>query len=633
MIDVKGRRCVVLNCTKIAGYGMEGHPPSACLMHREPGMLDMKQHRQRLGAGKNGSINVKLGGAGAIDGSSSSFASKWGKRNRKGALGISSGAIGNGGVDGTAPAPAAVLDSHLDLVRPARRSTSSSFQHWYSDPGYATSMSNQSGGPAMRSWVMGASQPMGGSVGAGVPTVGMWAFNSQTSGPVSPRGSLSSVGESGSGHHQAPPHWAAAQENNAGTDTGNGASHYPGPHESGVLPALAARNCSSLPTLSGAGISGGRFVGGSNYGGDGGAHIGGGGGGGSASADGWRSSVSGPHVFGDAFQQQQQQQQQFSGVSSGSMNQHGYGLLSSSLGVGGGGGSNSGGGVDGGPSVKTEHAPPAEITMPDVESEDIWVRDLMQGAIARENGSQHASGGGSGGPGLDMAHTSSGSVGGMGSGGLQRSMASHSAHPGGAQQYPRHLVLAPPEEHAPVRSGTPSSMQGEDRRSVHQGQHRPKQHHQRQPSAGGGGGTNPQLSRLLPTPQSDCSSLVMGSSRSKGVSGPMGRSPSTASSGASPPHDSGDNSTDAMPRRPSGKHDGVGGGASSSAGGGGGNPGVGSDGGIARAGRGGAPALNHLFMNLSAAAGYDGGGHGMGLNPEMPFLPASRVASPTWGGV
>ncbi|CAM9885578.1 unnamed protein product, partial [Laminaria digitata] len=39
MIDVKGRRCEVVHCTKIAGYGVQGRQPSACLLHRESGMV------------------------------------------------------------------------------------------------------------------------------------------------------------------------------------------------------------------------------------------------------------------------------------------------------------------------------------------------------------------------------------------------------------------------------------------------------------------------------------------------------------------------------------------------------------------------------------------------------------------
>ena len=654
MIDVKGRRCEVVHCTKIAGYGVQGRQPSACLLHRESGMVDMKQHRPRLGSGKPGSINVNLGSGGAAaaaaESSASSFA-KWGRRSRKNLYGVPGGSNGviltPSSQSAAAVAAAGGMDSAsgLDLMRLARHANNpSGSQQWHSDAGYSSGVSSQSGGQALRSWVMGGNpQPFGGGGGSGpgVPTVGMWAFNHPSSGTApSSRGAQNSAGEGSGGGMQHPSsHWAPSQEN-VGSQ-GNEGSHYPGPHESGASNGTVGRGSSSLSAETG----GGRFSGGGgSYGNDGG------GGGGSGERDGggaWRSGAPGASGFNEGFHQQ------FSGSGQG-VDQNGYAIVPSLSGGRSAGGGGGGDAVSGGPSSsKSEHGPNSEVGIVDVETEDIWLRDLMQGTMTRE--SQQNGGGGA----ADMPHSSVAA-------GFQRSAASHTAS--GSQHYPRHLgpgSSAGTGDHAPSsRSGTPSSSStaaaaalAEDRRFYQgqQQQHRQQQHsQQRQQSShsgsgsGGGSGSSDQVSRpaqhydavrdpvLSVTSGGRFKEAMNANARAKGlpVNMTMGRSPSTASNGASPPHDSG-SPTDAMPPRHVGgsKHDGVGGGASVAAGGGGGNPGVGSNGFMSRSSARGAGPPNHLFTSLSAMAGHDGGGYGMGLNSDMQLMAASRVTSPSWGGV
>lgn len=655
MIDVKGRRCEVVHCTKIAGYGVQGRQPSACLLHRESGMVDMKQHRPRLGSGKPGSINVNLGSGGAAaaaaESSASSFA-KWGRRSRKNLYGVPGG--GSNGVliapsSQSAVATAGGIDSasSLDLMRFTRHANNpSGSQQWYSDAGYSSGVSSQSGGQALRSWVMGGTpQPLGGggSSGPGVPTVGMWAFNQPSPGTASSsRGAQTSAGEGGGGGMQHPSsHWTPSQE--TGGSQSNDGSHYPSPHESGTSNGMVGRASSSLGSAE---AGGGRFSGGgSSYGNDGG--------GGGSERDGggaWRSGAPGASGFNEGFHQQ------FSGSGQG-VDQNGYAIVPSLSGGRGGSGGGGGGGADainGGPSsAKADHGPNSEVGIVDVETEDIWLRDLMQGTMTRD--SQQNGGGGA----ADMPHSSSAAT-----AGFQRSTASHTAS--GSQHYPRHLGPASSAgtgDHAPSsRSGTPSSSStsaaaalAEDRRFYQVQQHRQQQHsQQRQQSShsgsggGGGSGSGDQASRpaqhydpvrdpVLAVPSGGRFKEAMNANaRAKGmpVHMTMGRSPSTASNGASPPHDSG-SPTDAMPPRHVGgsKHDGVGGGASVAAGGGGGNPGMGSNGFMSRSSARGAGPPNHLFTSLSAMAGHDGGGYGMGLNSDMQLMSASRVNSPSWGGV
>eukprot|EP00904_Undaria_pinnatifida_P012232 jgi/Undpi1/8139/HiC_scaffold_24.g10610.m1 len=650
MIDVKGRRCEVVHCTKIAGYGVQGRQPSACLLHRESGMVDMKQHRPRLGSGKAGSINVNLGsgGAAAAESSASSFA-KWGRRSRKNIYGVP-GAGANGIIIGpssqsAAAAVAGGMDStsSLELMRLARHANGggnnpSASQQWYSDPGYSSGMSSQSGGQALRSWVMGGTPPQlaggggagGGVTGPGVPTVGMWAFNN-------PSGSVSSRGDGGVPHPSA--HWTPSQD--GGNGQGNDGSHYA--HESGSTTGLAGRGGAS--TLSSGEAPGGRFAVGGGYGNDGGGDR-----------DGWRTGAPGAPGFSESSYQQ------FSGSAQG-VDQNGYPVVSGGgRGGGGGGGSGGHGGGGGGgeaatggsSSVKAEHGPNSEVGIVDVETEDIWLRDLMQGTMTRESHQNSGSGGGGGGA-TDVSHSSSAQSGGMPSAGSQRSAASHTVS--GSQYSHRHLSApssAGAGDHAPpsARSGTPFSSNPvlvDDRRSFHQGQnHRQQQRPQSNHSSGSGGGNSPQDSRPSSHGYDPVLSVSSGgrykeamnaNARAKGmaVHMTMGRSPSTASNGASPPHDSGNSSTDAMPQRHAGggsKHDGVGGGASAAvSGGGGGNPGINSSGFLSRSSARGAGPPNHLFTNLSGMAGHDGGGYGVGLNPDMQLMSASRVPAPSWGGV
>lgn len=646
MIDVKGRRCEFPTCPKIAGYGTEGQQPSACLTHRTPDMLDMKQNRQhRLNPSKRGDISVKIrgngNGANAIEGST--YASDWGQRNRKGVFTVLPGSIGggsSGAMDGgSSSGSTSGLAPSLDLLRMSRRNGAPSHQ-WYADSVYPPSISRNPG--ATRSWGIGGTgtQQPNGSSGPGSAATG-WTINPQ---PVSAHGAPNFSMEPLESQHRSSPHWTQAQENSsAGPDAAEGAAHYPGPHESTVLPSMANRSCVSLPTLNGAGLSGGRFApNGGSYGSDGSGHVGGSGG--RTSTEYWRSPAPAPHLFSDGGFPPH-----LSGVPL-LVEQRGCSIMPALPGVGGSGGNH------GVPAIKSEHGVVTSemATMPEVESDDVWLRDLMQGAIGRENGPQQ--GGGGSGSSLEMPHTAQ--VPGMGPGMLRASPPSNS---GGPQAYPRHLAVGPPpaEHGGPLsRSGTPSSMPGgddRDRRYLHQ--HR----HQRQTSGGdgngSGGGRSPQVSRILPAPQPDSfSGLSMGGSvgyvrdqhsggganynaRGKGwqvnLPVPMGRSPSTSSTGASPPRESWE-TTDAMPSRRSSdrSESGGAGGVSMSSGGGGGNPGVGGSGGMSSAGtRGAAPSLNHVFAGFPAAQVYDGG-HGAGFNSNLQFIPpASRDASPSWSGV
>lgn len=679
------------------------------------------------GAKRNGNVN----GHDHVEGVSS-FAIKWGKRSRKnqdnagegGAGSPAAGVHGTGGegertavgVSGANFTPG-VAGSHADLLRP-RRASSPPFVNqggvWYPGSGFSPGIGVQANSAApMRPWSLGRAQQLGGSMGSGVPSVGMWALtgnqiaaaasaasttatatggtaqwmpNSQDNAAAVSSGGgggdASVNGNSNSTALQSPSaHWAAGEHDNNLVSTlvdDTSATYYTGPYESsmGALP-LVARSCSSLPAhaLGGSGVSSGRYfmgggyIGGSSGGsngsmqtdgsgreGSGGVEIGAGTGGGAT--DNWRSSTPGPTMFSEPFQHS-------AGMLSG-IDAHAYGLLTLGadttgtvpLGggqngrvehssVAGGGRGSSDGPVNRGLSPKVELVEGSDG--PEEMVEDGWLRELMQGAIRSESGAMemptHT---GSMGAEFSAAGNSAGNVR-YPTPGLQKPLA---AHPGTLQYSLGRQGGAASGEHPSIvraGTGTPSSFQSLPQQ--HQQQHRQDED-----------SCSPSLSRALSSTHGTVAAACFAGSgetrsaylsngsnsssnssagRSSGggggratVVGTLVRSPSTASSGASPPDEPTASDTDcAIPRhdqsfRHSGD-EGVGGGVGNPAGGGGGSPGIGGDGGNARAGSpGGGPSLHHLFMNLTAA-GYSGGGQGIMVSDMTATAPPP---SPSFSG-
>lgn len=588
MVDVKGRRCTVPHCTKVATYGLLGHLPSACALHRGPGMVDMKQQRARLSGAKAGGISVKIGeGVPGEQAGPTSFINKWGKRYRKNTLsGV--GGIGIGRSSSDDPAPALGLDPQVDLLRPPRREPVPSLQEWYSGPGPISSLPGPSIGLPNR--------PRGGSGSSldagsrrGVSTSGLMAYNNQAAGSPHTRTAVGNEGQ------QTSAQWP--QSRGSGGDS---AAPFPFSYTgSGILPGLQGRG-GRLPGVCG------------SYGSGGGTNNGGGMGG-RAGSETWRLGVGGGHDLED------ESHQPSSPALLSGVEHHGYGMFSSlpsEVGSMHTGDVQGRGGSSSGSSVVTSGPGPlgnnSEMLVPDVESEDIWLRDLVQGAMPRENGSQHPSS-----P-LDATTCSTSAE------GTTPGMALSSRPPGsssGGTHYPRHLGLAPPLASHTLGGRVGNATQ---RRSYHHHGHQrqPQQQQQQQQQRyyrQVPGANSPKMPRLPRIPYADAPPMVV-------------RSPSTASNGATPPHDSA--TTDAISRGQLGSHAGGGGGVISSAGGGGGVSGIG-DGGSTRGGTRGSsapPSLNHLFMNLSSVSGCEGHG-GNGLNTDGQFLPLTRVSSPGWGGM
>lgn len=595
MVDVKGRRCTVPHCTKVATYGLLGHQPSACALHRGPGMVDMKQQRARLGGTKPGGISVKIGEAASGEQAGpTSFINKWGKRYRKNAF-SGMGGIGIGRTSSDDAAPALGLDPQVDLLRPPRREPVPSLQEWYSGP--VSSLPGPSIGQPNR--------PRGVSVGPldagsrrGISTSGLLTYDNQAT------GSPPSRTAGGNGGQQTSAQWQQSR-GSGGDAAAPFPFSYPGSVGSGLLPGLQGRG-GRLPGVCG------------SYGSGGGANNGGGIGG-RAGSETWRLGVGGGHDLED------EPHQPSSPALLSGVEHHGYGMLSglpSDVGsmhtsdVQGRGGSISGSsGVAAGPGAGNSLGNNSEMPVPDVESEDIWLRDLVQGAMPRENGSQHSSS-----P-LDATTCSTAAE--STAPGMIASSRSLGSSSGGTH-YPRHLGLAPPSVSHTLGGRVGNVTQRSDRRSYHhQGHQRQQQQQQQQQQQRYyrqvPGANSPKMPRLPRVPYADAPPMVV-------------RSPSTASNGATPPHDSA--ATDAISRGQLGSHAGGGGGVISSAGGGGGVSGIG-DGGSSRAGTRGSsapPSLNHLFMNLSSVSGCDGHG-GNGLNTDGQFLPLPRVSSPGWGGM
>lgn len=546
-------------------------------------MVDMKQQRARLSGTKPGGISVKIGEAGPGEQAGpTSFINKWGKRNRKNALsGV--GGIGIGRNSSEDPAPMLGLDPQVDLLRPPRREPVPTLPEWYSGPGPISSLPGPPIGQPNR--------PRGGSGGfleAGsrrvVPTS---TYNNQAA--ESPHTRTAG----GNGEQQTSVQWP--QSRGSGGDS---AASFPFSYTgSGILPGLQGRG-GRLPGVCG------------SYGTNNGGGMGG-----RAGSETWARLGVGGHDIED------ESHQPSSPALLSGVEHHGYGMfsgLSSEVGsmhtgdVQGRGGSSSGGsGVTAGPGAGNSLGHNSEMPVPDVESEDIWLRDLVQGAMPRENSSQH--------PSSPLDSTTCSTAAESTAPGMavsSRSLGSSSA----GTHYPRHLGLAPPSASHTLGGRVGNATQRPDRRSYHhQGQQRQQQQQQQRYYRQVPGANSPKMPRLPRIPYADAPPMVV-------------RSPSTASNGATPPHDSA--ATDAISRGQLGSHAGGGGGVISSAGGGGGVSGIG-DGGSTRAGTRGSsapPSLNHLFMNLSSVSGCDGHG-GNGLNTDGQFLPLPRVSSPGWGGM
>lgn len=678
MVDVKGRRCEFTHCNKIASYGLQGRQPSACLLHRGTAMVEMKQHRPRpaSGAKKMNGVNVKLGNGGgtaaagaAADSSRNSplsVVSKWDKRGRAVGHTVVAADGENSSVFAIEETTASSNMGRSRLVQHGKVTTPS-MQSWRSDHApYQTNLPAQSAsGQGIRSWGLSGSShqqagPGGGASGSERTSPRAWGQNRMSTPSSSEHDVSCGIGSNVDGSGETSP-----------------MSHYsrPGMHRTGVLPAIMSRGSSSLPALSTTSIGGGRFPGGGD-GGSGGSHLGSGGDAARTSTESWRLPPVGQHSLGGGFQYQ------FPGMSSTGTEEHANDMIASAGGSGSHGNSTGGGGDAGndGSLSRPEHGlSPCEMGIGDVESEDIWLRDFMQGPITtRANTPHHHGSGGTVASSMELPHPSPAAAAAdiTSSSGLPRLMNTQQ------HQYARNVGLnSTSGEHSPaaIRSVSLSGLQAEGRRPTHHPgsqQHRPPQsplppshheqqhqHHGRQGSLrggslsmiGGGAGDGMSMSRQLPMPQSDYSGLSssggnsgndstanlgymkettnIGSSRQRCMSPALNtgrRSPSAASSGASPPHDPGDSYKDALHRKQTGKYDGNGGGAIYSVGGSGGNPSFGGDGGVSRGGaRGGGVLPYSQFSNLPGMAGYDAGHEG--LMSDLQFVPSCRVESPAWG--
>eukprot|EP00903_Cladosiphon_okamuranus_P016086 g14850.t1 len=586
MVDVKGHRCTTENCTKVAGYGVEGGRPTSCLLHRKTGMVDMKQHRPRRprlpATRKPNGINVKLSGGadgglplserfigrGAGSAGTSSVPSR-GTGSKKGSV---AGKPINADSNLMLLPPVSRLDPcpDLDLLRPATYPHLSSSggggnsshpqEHWHSDP---TASPNQFGGSnsgngnkpsindqPLRSWRQGGSGKSTTS-DSSVPTMSGWALNGQLG---DGSGSGNSNGGNGGAQQLSSPSYATS-------------SHR---QDSSMPPsATSMRGSASLPALNRFDSGGG----GSGYFGERSGIDGGG----------WRSPA-----LSDSLQ--------IPAVSA-AIEQPGYGDLSS-LGIGRDAGVMS--------VVKTEQEAIAsgELQMPEPESADAWLRDLMHGAIVRDNNNA-----------ASQQHQHQ----------RQHQSQQHQQH----QQHPIYssgVVLGTSSNHH-MRNPSNSQPLKQDSRgpSYHGSQHQQYQQHQEHQHSSQGQGSVLSLSNVSRTKGS---AVTTRTEPTASLSTVAGRSPSAGSSGASPP-DEPENFNDPAPQG-SYQHD------LARAGGGGGNHGLSSMVNLRAGARGAAGPPNHLFTtHLSgiSAGGCDRGYGTAGFSSDVNFPPLARVASPTaWGG-
>lgn len=276
MVDVKGRRCEISQCTKQAAFGIPNEKPRFCLHHRQMGMVDVRPRARGTGTAtppgtssgtmlsdKNDS-DLSSNGKGlepCVEGPRS-FAEKWGKRRKSRSgidapvgvhgLDVEDGGMDAGGVANPLPIAAS---SHVDLLRPARRATSPSLnsgQMWFPGNGVSSAVGVHTSAGTMRSsWNLGRTQQLGGSIGPGTSTVGLWSLSGHQVSSSSaasqwmprPADGQASVGSGAA--LQSSSQWSHSAYDGGFSSVADETVCYES--SSSILPNVSVRSCGSHP--------------------------------------------------------------------------------------------------------------------------------------------------------------------------------------------------------------------------------------------------------------------------------------------------------------------------------------------------------------------------------------------------
>lgn len=389
MVDVKGPRCTADHCVKVAGYGVQGHRPSACILHRAAGMVEMKHNRtprrpRRVPAtNKPRGFDINLvGGGGSGSGDTARLPSRGTGVKMPGARDLFDNKKAF-----VFPPSVSGLDSCSEfdnMLRPASTcdiggcggGNSSRPQQRVLIPekisghrginGRSSNDAHNNDGQGLRSWGLETeSSKAATSCSSSVPTVSIWAFDGQAgdSGNVSNNDNSNGAPQQQQQLSSSCSHWTSDRAPN----------QYSTPASYHQLSEMVPTTTTTTPLRGSTSVSAlNRFDGGSGGGGDGlfsdeerNMDVGE-----------WRSSN---------LDDNDNLQEQLSVVSA-AMDQPEYGeppvLCDDNVRAGGGGDRTSA--LSGINKVEQELMTSRGVNIPEVESVDTWLTALLQGPNTRE---------------------------------------------------------------------------------------------------------------------------------------------------------------------------------------------------------------------------------------------------------